>query len=240
MTHRKRRARLIVADDHDVARLGLIAILNGVPDLQVIAEASDASGAIAAARAHAPDLILLDVRMPDTEGLAAARQIRTICPRARVVMVSSWDVPEYVVEAYQAGATGYIYKGAPRQEIVDEVHRVLRDEPRPAPGTMPRIPREPERGVSPADRARVERLTPRQREVLALIASGLASKIIAQRLGIEVSTVKKLTEQIYRQLGVSNRTQAAMHWVIAAPPAPPPGSARSGRAGEGQPAAVGQ
>jgi DNA-binding NarL/FixJ family response regulator len=221
MTQRKRQTRLVVVDDHDVARLGLIAILNGVSDLCVVAEARDASSAIAATRAHAPDLVLLDVRMPDTEGLAAARQIRAICPSTRIVMVSAWDVPEYVIAAYQAGATGYIYKGAPRQEIVAEIHRVLQGEQRGPATTMPRIPREPERGVTPAARARVERLTPRQREVLGLIASGLSSKMIAQRLGIEVGTVRKLTEQVYRQLGVSNRTQAAMHWVIAAPQAPP-------------------
>src|SRR6266566_779437 len=118
MRGRKSSARLIVVDDHDVARLGLIAILSGVPGLRVVAEARDASGAIAATRMHTPDLVLLDVRMPDTEGLAAARQIRAICPQARVLIVSSWDVPEYAVEAYQAGATGYIYKGAPRQQIV--------------------------------------------------------------------------------------------------------------------------
>jgi DNA-binding NarL/FixJ family response regulator len=234
MNHQKSRARLIVVDDHDVARLGLIAILNGVPDLRVVAEGRDAASAIAATRAHAPDLVLLDVRMPDTEGLAAARQIRELCPRVRIVMVSSWAVPEYVVEAYQAGATGYIYKGAPRQVIVDEVHRVLRDEPLVTSDALPRIPRESKRNATIGAGALVERLTPRQREVLALIASGLSNTMIAQRLGIAVSTVRKLTEQVYRQLGVSNRTQAAMHWVIAAPqsePDHPPGSRRRAASG---------
>jgi DNA-binding NarL/FixJ family response regulator len=216
MNGRKPRARLIVVDDHDVARLGLIAILAGVPDLCVVAEARDAAGAITATRAHMPDLVLLDVRMPDTEGLAAARQIRATNPQIRVVMISSWDNPEYVVEAYQAGATGYIYKGAPRQTIVDEVHRVLRADPIVAPAAPTRIPCQPATGVPAGMRGRIDRLTFRQREVLILIAAGLSNKKIAERLGIVTSTVRKLTEQVYRQLGVTNRTQAAMYWIVAA------------------------
>jgi DNA-binding NarL/FixJ family response regulator len=230
MNRRKPCARLIVVDDHDVARLGLITILNGVPDLCVVAEARDASGAISATRIHVPDLVLLDVRMPDTEGLAAARQIHAICPRVRIVMISSWDDPEYVAAAYHAGATGYIYKGSPRQVIVDEVHRVLRDEPAMKTASIPRIPREPQQSVVIDSRTRVERLTPRQREVLALIATGLSNTMIADRLEIAVNTVRKLTEQMYRQLGVSNRTQAAMHWVIAVPQSEPDRPPRSRRA----------
>jgi DNA-binding NarL/FixJ family response regulator len=216
MSARKPPARLIVVDDHDVARLGLIAILNGVPDLRVVAEARDAASAIRATRAHTPDLVLLDVRMPDTEGLAAARHIRATCPLVRVAMVSSWDVPEYVLAAYQAGATGYIYKGAPRQVIVDEVHRVLRTDPAGAPVMPARVATQPEPAVPPDVRSRINQLTSRQREVLALVASGLSNKAIGERLGIVTATVRKLTEQVYRQLGVSNRTQAAMYWIVAA------------------------
>jgi DNA-binding NarL/FixJ family response regulator len=208
-------ARTVVVDDHDIARLGLVAILESIPGVRVVAEACDAMGAIEAVRTHRPDLVLMDVRMPDTEGLAAARQICTGWPSTRVVMVSYWDVPEYRIEALRAGATGYISKGAPREEIVDEVDRVLRGEAR----QMSLVNRE--RGTSAAGRssgdafAAVDRLTPRQREVLALTAAGLSNREIGERLGIAWRTVQKTMERVFRQLGVPNRTQAAMIWVLA-------------------------
>ena len=208
-------ARTVVVDDHDIARLGLVAILESIPGVRVVAEANDALGAIEAVRTHRPDLVLMDVRMPDTEGLAAARQICSGWPSTRVVMVSYWDVPEYRIEAYRAGATGYISKGAPREEIVDEVDRVLRGEAR----RMSLVHHQP----SPVPAARssgdafaaVDRLTPRQREVLALTAAGLSNREIGDRLGIAWRTVQKTMERVFRQLGVPNRTQAAMIWVLS-------------------------
>jgi DNA-binding NarL/FixJ family response regulator len=208
-------ARTVVVDDHDIARLGLVTILESIPGVRVVAEASDATGAIEAVREHRPDLVLMDVRMPDTEGLAAARLICTGWPQTRVVMVSYWDVPEYMVEAFRAGATGYISKGAPRAEIVDEVDRVLRGEPRRM-SLVPEHAQIPAAGPSSADAfLAVDRLTPRQREVLALTAAGLSNREIGERLGIAWRTVQKTMERVFRQLGVPNRTQAAMIWVLA-------------------------
>ena len=208
-------ARTIVVDDHDIARLGLVAILRSIPGVRVVAEASDARGAIDAVRRHQPDLVLMDVRMPDTEGLAAARQIRATWPDTRVVMVSYWNVPEYVVEAFQAGATGYISKGAPRDEIVDEIDRVLRGEP-------PRMSQLVQHGMSGAIGrsstdafAAIDRLTPRQREVLALTAVGLTNREIGDRLSITWRTVETQMLHVFRPLEVPNRTQAAMVWVLS-------------------------
>jgi DNA-binding NarL/FixJ family response regulator len=207
--------RLIVVDNHDVARIGLVAILSTVPELSIVAQARDAAGARAATREHAPDLVLLDMLLPDAEALDVARQIRAESPAVRVVMMSSSDLPERVVEAFEAGASGYILKSAPQHEIVDEVLRALRGEPLLIPPSLLRTT-----GVSSGDaqadaRRRVERLTPRQRDVLALLASGLSSRVIAERLGIQPSTVRKITEQVFRQLGVTNRTQAAIYWLLA-------------------------
>jgi DNA-binding NarL/FixJ family response regulator len=208
-------ARTIVVDDHDIARLGLVAILQSIPGVHVVAEASDARGAIDAVRDHQPDLVLMDVRMPDTEGLDAARQIRTSWPDTRVVMVSYWDVPEYVIEAYQVGATGYISKGAPRAEIADEIDRVLRGEP----ARMSQLAQSSMSGAigrSSADAfAAVARLTPRRREVLALTAAGLTNRQIGERLGIDWRTAQTLMRHVLKQLGVPNRTQAAMIWVLS-------------------------
>jgi DNA-binding NarL/FixJ family response regulator len=210
---RRRQTRTIVVDDHDVARLGLTAVLESIPGVRVVAQASDAAGAIDAVRRHLPDLVLMDVRMPDTEGLAAARVIRASWPSTRVVMVSYWNVPEYVIEAFQAGATGYISKGAPRAEIVAEIDRVLRGEP----PHLARFAQDDLAGATGQSSASafeaVNHLTPRQREVLALTAVGLTNREIAERLGITWRTVQKMMEHVFRQLGVPNRTQAAMLWV---------------------------
>ena len=212
---RTAQVRTIVVDDHDVARLGLVAILQSIPGVRVVAEASDARGAIDAVRDHRPDLVLMDVRMPDTEGLEAARMIRASWPGTSVVMVSYWNVPQYVMEAFRVGATGYISKGAPRAEIVDEIDRVLRGEP-------PRMSQQAQTSMSGAIGrsstdafAAVDRLTPRQREVLALTAGGLTNREIGDRLGINWRTVQKMMEHVFRQLDVPNRTQAAMIWVLS-------------------------
>ncbi|MGE3270376.1 MAG: response regulator [Chloroflexota bacterium] len=218
MKRQRTTARTVIVDDHDVSRLGLVAILESIPGVCVVAEASDGPGALHAVREFDADLVLMDVRMPDTEGLEAARQIRTLHPSARVVMVSYWDVPEYRAEAMAAGATGYISKGASRGEFAVEIGRVLRDEPPAAAANVPVVaaPVAALSGQSSADAsAAVDRLAPRQREVLALIALGLRNREIGERLGISTRTVQKTVERILRYLNVPNRTHAAMIWILS-------------------------
>lgn len=213
---RRTPARTVVVDDHDIARLGLVAILKSIPGVRVVAEASDGPGAVSAVRTHGPDLVLMDVRMPDTEGLEAARQIRALRPQTRVVMVSYWDVPEYRIEAFAAGATGYISKGAQRAEIADEIDRVLRNRPRRALKRVATSPALSSSSHSSIDAAAVvDRLAPRQREVLALIGLGLRNREIGERLEISTRTVQKTVERILKYLGVPNRTQAAMLWIVS-------------------------
>lgn len=208
-------ATTIVVDDHDVARLGLVAILESIPGVRVVAEAHDAPSAIEAVRAHQPALVLMDVRMPDTEGLAAARQICACWPDTRVVMISYWNVPEYIAEAFRSGATGYISKGAHRQEIADEIDRVLRGDPPIMSHLNRRGLAEQVGWTTPDAFAAVDRLTRRQREILALSAVGLTNREIGDRLGITWRTVQKTLERVFRQLKVPNRTQAALIWSLS-------------------------
>jgi len=216
MNYPQGKARVVVVDDHDIARLGLVMILGQIPDLQVVAQASDATGALAAVREHEPDLVLLDVRMPDAEGFDAARQIRAISPDVRVIMVSSWDSVAYVQEALLAGASGYLSKSARCEAIANEIRRVLRGEPLQPSQAAHQILEEVSRSVPPNAHLLVKRLTQRQREVLSLSAAGLTNKKVGERLGISEHTARTLAEQVRRRLGVSNKTQAAMYWVAAA------------------------
>ncbi|MCC7368141.1 MAG: response regulator transcription factor [Chloroflexi bacterium] len=208
-------ARTIVVDDHDVSRLGLVAILNGIPGIRVVKEAYDGPTAVSAVRSHDLDLVLMDVRMPDTEGLEATRQIRAISPQTRIIMVSYYDVPEYRAEALAAGAMGYISKGANRKAFECEITRVLRGEPYTATTAQPRAAAVSSTPSLANAAAVVDRLAPRQREVLALVGLGLRNREIGERLGISTRTVQKTVERILKYLGVPNRTQAAMIWITS-------------------------
>ncbi|MDP8925197.1 MAG: response regulator transcription factor [Chloroflexota bacterium] len=217
-------ARILVVDDHDLARAGLISILDSISDIQVVGEASSAEEAIDATRRLAPDLVLMDVRMPGKDGLAAARTITSRFPGTRVIMISFWETSQYLLEAYQAGAIGYISKGALRAEIVAEIERVSRGESLVDTELARRVLER--QSIGPADtvRARLDALPPRLREVLALLAAGQTNREIAERLGSKSTTVKKQVETIFRRLSVDNRTKAASIWIVAG--LPPPDSIR--------------
>ncbi len=201
---------LLIADDHEVVRAGLKSLFDGT-DVNVVAEASGGTQALKLAMKHRPDLVLLDVRMPDGDGLNCLARIKLDLPETPVVMFSSFDNPTYVARAVALGASGYVSKGASRSEILDAVRTAAsgetiwsKDELRRVSGAL----------AAPRNATDVDvPLTKRESEVLKQLAFGLTNKEIAQSLGISYETVKEHVQHILRKIGVSDRTQAAV-WAV--------------------------
>jgi DNA-binding NarL/FixJ family response regulator len=203
--------RLLIADDHVVVRAGLKSLLGDVRDIEIVAEASDGEEAVRLARRHRPDVVLLDVRMPGTDGLAVLGQLRSELPTAAVVMFSSYDNPTYIARAVALGAAGYLVKNATRDEIIAGIRRAASGEALWSREGLRRVtgalstPRAPAELEAP--------LTKRESEVLKQLALGLSNKEIAQALEISYETVKEHVQHILRKLAVADRTQAAV-WAV--------------------------
>jgi DNA-binding NarL/FixJ family response regulator len=196
--------RLLIADDHPVVRDGLVAILSTQTDFEVIAVAEDGQEAVERVAALRPDVILLDLEMPRLDGADAIRQMRAADPKIRVIVFTAFDTDERILAAVQAGAQGYLLKGAPRQELFEAI-RVVH-----AGGSLlqPVVASKLLRQVSREAEANVESLTPREQEVLQLMAQGLQNKEIAAQLVISERTVKFHVSAILGKLGAGNRTEA--------------------------------
>ena len=201
---------VLIADDHEVVRAGLKSLLDGT-DIRIVAEATSGNAALKLAIKHRPDLVLLDVRMPDGDGLNCLARIKVDLPNMPVMMFSSFDNPTYVARAVALGAAGYLSKSASRKEIIDAIHVAAsgdtiwsREELRRVSGALA-APRSPADGDIP--------LTKRESEVLKQLALGLSNKEIAQALDISYETVKEHVQHILRKIGVSDRTQAAV-WAV--------------------------
>jgi DNA-binding NarL/FixJ family response regulator len=200
--------RVLLCDDHVVVREGLHKLLSGFPGVQVIGKAADGLEALDAARRLGPDVILMDLAMPNLDGVEATRRITAEWPGIRVLVLTSFAEGDRVRAAIDAGAAGYVLKDTEPEELIRAIESVTRGEapidPRAARAFLQREQREnPQAG-----------LKPREREVLELLGTGLSNKAIALRLGISDATVKAHLTQIYRQIGVTDRTQAAL-WARA-------------------------
>jgi DNA-binding NarL/FixJ family response regulator len=216
-----RPVRLILADDHHLVRRGIRGLLADEPDLEVVGEASNGREALELCRRLRPDLALMDVRMPEMDGLEATRAIKSEYPDIGVLVVSMHENPDYLLQALDAGAAGYVLKDAPGDRLINAVRRTLNgespldqelatrllrrlaEEKKQEPDSKPPKPREPLR----------EALTPRETEVLQLLATGQTNQQIAHTLVISKGTVKVHVERIIRKLGVSDRTQAAVRAI---------------------------
>ena len=212
-------ARIVLVDDHELARDGLRDMLADVPNLEVVGEAADGREAIELCRRARPDLVLMDLRMPRMDGLAATRAIKGEFPGVIVLVMTMHENPDYLLQALRAGAAGYVLKDAAQDEVLSAVGGVLSGESPLAPELAARLLRrlatevqEPANVPLPKrESARVtEPLTPREIEVLEFLAHGMTNRQIAETFVISVGTVKNHVEHIIAKLGASDRTQAVV------------------------------
>ena len=202
--------RLLVADDHEVIRKGLATLLAG-STIEIVAEAASGKEAIVEAEKCKPDVILLDIRMPDGDGLSTLEKLRTVVPDSRVVMLSTYDNPTYIARAVALGASDYVLKGSSREDLVTTIETAAAGESPSRAGELRRIASAMKvRQVIDDDDVP---LTQRETQVLRHVALGLSNKEIGRSLEISVETVKEHVQNILRKIAVSDRTQAAV-WAV--------------------------
>ena len=202
------RIRIVVADDHPVVRDGLVAMLETQPDFAVVGEAGNGREALAAVAAADPDVLLLDLEMPAPDGVGVLRQMQSAAARARVIVFTVFDTDERIIAAVEAGAVGYLLKGAPRGEVFAAVRAVAAGQSLLAPVSVSAVLRRVRGEAAAAGGPGAPTLTPRERLVLAHLARGMGNKQIAAALGIAERTVKFHVSAIFAKLGASNRTDA--------------------------------
>jgi len=204
--------RVLLVDDDDLMRAGLKAVLSSDNRIDVVGEAPNGRAAIASVRALRPDLVLMDVRMPDLDGIAATRQILTGDAETRIVILTTFEDDEYIFGALNAGASGFLLKRTRPEELLAAVHTVAAGDSLLSPSVtrtvIARMAHQPTPDLTGSDR--LEELTPREREVLALIARGLSNTEIAVHLVIEESTVKTHVKRILMKLRLRDRVQAVI------------------------------
>lgn len=193
--------RLLVVDDHPVVRDGIVGMVANDTGVEVVGEASDGAEAVALARAVNPDVVLMDLRMPDTDGVTAIREFSRLGIRARVVVLTTYDADADVLPAIEAGATGYLLKDAPRDELLRAIRAASVGDAVLAPSVASRL-------VNRVRAPEASALTPRELEVLALVAEGATNRAAGERLHVSEATVKTHLISIYTKLGVGDRASA--------------------------------
>ena len=200
--------KVLLADDHPVVRRGLAEFLGAAEDIDVVGAAVDGEEAVALADRHQPDVVLMDLSMPGIDGVEATRRVVASVPGAKVVALTSFDDRERIIAVLDAGAVGYLLKDADPEELLRGVRAAARGEspldPKAARAVLSTRP------PSAATSSPMAALTTREREVLGLVAEGLANKAIARRMGISEKTVKAHLTSVFGRIGVSDRTQAAL------------------------------
>jgi two-component system response regulator DevR len=205
------RLSLLIVDDHEVVRQGLVALLGRRPGFQVVAEAGTAADAVAAARRFHPDLVVMDVRLPDGSGIEACREIRAELPQTRVVILTSYPDEDAVLSAIIAGASGYLLKQVRARDLVAALEAVGRGESLLDPAVTGRV-LERIRRIGMADQPdELAQLTSQERKILLLVAEGKTNKEIAAEVFLSDKTVKNYVSSILGKLNLERRAQAAAY-----------------------------
>jgi DNA-binding NarL/FixJ family response regulator len=205
--------RVLVADDQELVRAGFTAVLGTQPDFEVVAEAATGREAVDLARTHRPDVVLMDVRMPDLDGIAATAEIcRDARTRSRVLILTTFDLDEYVLAALRAGASGFLLKDAPRDGLYTAVRTVAGGDALLAPSVTRRLIERHLRLDQPSPElvAGLDRMTDRERQVLVLLARGLSNTEIATRLHLSEATVRTHIGHLFAKIGARDRAQAVV------------------------------
>ncbi|MBN9153378.1 MAG: response regulator transcription factor [Microbacterium sp.] len=193
--------RLLVVDDHPVVRDGIVGMVSSDPAIEVVGEASDGAEAVRLARVLAPDVVLMDLRMPGMGGVAAIRELQRLGVPARVLVLTTFDADADVLPAIEAGATGYLLKDAPSAELIRAIRAAAAGEVVLAPSVASRL-------VGRVRASETSLLSPRELEVLALVADGATNRVAGERLHLSEATIKTHLLSIYAKLGVSDRAAA--------------------------------
>ncbi len=205
--------RLMLADDHEIVRAGLRMLLGAQPDIEIVAEAGSGREAIELAQTHQPDVVLMDIAMPDMNGMEATRQLKMCCPSAAVLALTIHEEEEYFYQMLDAGASGYIPKRAAPDDLLQAIRTVYRGEVFLHSSVTTALVRDfLQRGRVTAE-ADLPSLTGREQEVLSLIAKGLTNKQIGEQLGISPKTVARHRDNITRKLNLSSRAELTRYAI---------------------------
>jgi DNA-binding NarL/FixJ family response regulator len=207
------KARILLADDHAVVRRGLRMVIDSQPDLEVVAEAGDGAEALATALQEPLDLAILDIAMPRMTGLHAARELSRRRPDIRIVILSMHENEQYLYEALKAGASGYVVKTVADRELVEACRAALRGEPFLYPGAMSALIRDYLQRVRNDEPIRDDPLTPRELEIVKLVAEAYTSKEIAEALVISAKTVERHRANILEKLGMRDRVELTRYAI---------------------------
>ncbi|HSH58992.1 MAG TPA: response regulator transcription factor [Acidimicrobiales bacterium] len=202
--------RVLLADDEELVRTGLRMILDAEPDISVVGEARDGGEALSQAELLAPDVVVMDIRMPRIDGLEATRQLVAGGAKSKVVVLTTFDLDEHIYEALQAGASGFLLKDAPAHQLVHAIRAVAAGDALLAPSVTRRLIAAFTRPAPPVPPSRLPELTERETEVLKLLAEGLSNVEIAARLFVGEATIKTHVARILSKLGVRDRVQAVI------------------------------
>jgi DNA-binding NarL/FixJ family response regulator len=204
--------RVVIADDDDLMRAGLVELLTADPDIEITGQAANGREAVERACRLAPDVVLMDVRMPDVDGIAATRELAQAAPDAKVLILTTFEQDDYIFGALRAGASGFLLKRTRPEELIAAVHAVAAGDSLLSPSVTRRVIDRMAQQPTPelADQARLDGLTPREREVLVLIARGLSNREIAGVLVVEESTIRTHVKRILMKLHLRDRVQAVI------------------------------